>query len=142
MAEPEPSPRKALVRQSLVFQLKLVVDGLRDFVMVPLSLAATVMGLLRSAEDPDLEFRRVLHLGRRSERWINLFGKYGQATGGTQSMDDLVRRAEEVLREQMRGGGVSGSAGEALETALERLHRAASVGETGKNGSDSQNGER
>lgn len=127
------SARAALARDSLVFQLKLIADGFRDFLLVPIALVATLAGLLRSGKDPELEFERVLALGRQSEKWINLFGQHQPVTqaGATGSMDNLVTRAEEVLREQVRKGNVSDSAGSALERALSGVH--AKVKEISKN---------
>lgn len=125
MSEPDVSRRGALVRESLLFQVKLVADGVRDFVLVPVSLVATVVGLLRSGENPELEFNRVLDLGRQSERWINLFGQHDpiDEAGHAGSIDRLVTRTEEILREQARRGDVSESASAALSGALETLHR-------------------
>ena len=135
MSESKPSRRGALVRESALFQLKLLADGLRDFLLVPVSLAATVVGLLRSSEDPEVEFNRVLDLGRQSERWINLFGTHDplDAAGPAGSIDQLVTRAEEILREQSREGGVSENASTALTKALDSLHqRARELGDKGK----------
>ena len=124
MSDNQPSPRAALVRESLVFQLKLLADGFRDFVMVPISLVATAVGLIRSPDDPDREFRQVLGLGRETERMINLFGSY-ERDATTNDLDKLVDRVEDLLREQIRRGDVSGSAGLMLGKALDRLHNAA-----------------
>lgn len=125
MTEPTESRRIALLRESLVFQFKLIVDGLRDFVLVPVSLGATLVGLLRSDENPELEFRRVLQLGRRSEQWINLFGQHEPipGAGAAGSLDLLVSQAEQVLREQARQGDVSENASAAIGKTLDRLHR-------------------
>ncbi len=117
--------RILLIRNALVFQLKLFADGLRDVLLVPFSLGAALMGLLRSADDPEREFEQVLDLGRRSEQWINLFGTHAGATseaGAAGSMDELVGRAERVLQQQMQDGGVSEKAAAALTRALDRLH--------------------
>lgn len=125
MPESSSSPRVQLVRSSLLFQLKLLADGLRDFLLVPLSLAATLVGLARSADDPEREFEQVLEVGRKTERWINLFGGHEPAEGETANMDELVTRAERMVREQVRQGNVSASAGAALEQTFEALHRRA-----------------
>lgn len=119
------SRRLELVRSSLLFQLKLLADGLRDFFLVPISLVATLVGLARSAEDPEREFEQVLDLGRRTERWINLFGTHEpfEAAGEAGNIDQLVTRAERMVREQVREGNVTASAGEALEKTLAALHR-------------------
>jgi len=127
MNESSGSPRVRLLRLSLVFQLKLLADGLRDFLLVPVSLVATVAGLLRSGRDPEREFEQVLDLGRQTERWINLFGTHDapDEAGAAGNLDQLVTRAERLVQEQVRRGDVSRSAGEALERALEGLHRRA-----------------
>ena len=44
------SPRIRLIRESATLQLKLVADGLRDALLIPVSLVATVIGLLRGGE--------------------------------------------------------------------------------------------
>ena len=71
----EANVRWTLVRDIAVFQAKLIVDGLRDLVLVPASLVAGIISLL-SGEDgqPGTQFYRLLGVGKQSERWINLFG--------------------------------------------------------------------
>ena len=135
MTESESSKRVELVRESLVFQLKLLADGVRDLVLVPISLVATGIGLLRSADDPDKEFRRVLNLGRQSEQWINLFGHHDplHGAGDLGSIDLLLTRAEEVVREQVKEGGVSENASTAIARALEKAHKTVRDA-TGKSG--------
>lgn len=66
--------RAELLWRLLVFQLKLVMDGLRDIALVPVSLIAGVIGIVRGGPDADRPFEDVLQFGRRTESWINLFG--------------------------------------------------------------------
>ena len=96
------SPRIELVREAAVLQIKLLVDGLRDAVLVPISLLATLIGLLRGGADCDREFRRVIKLGRRSERWINLFGHQRPLPGqhGAGSMDSVLDQVESAVKTQ------------------------------------------
>ena len=109
MTESSESKRITLVRESLLFQLKLIADGLRDFMLVPVSLVATLVGLLRSGENPEVEFNRVIEMGKKSEQWINLFGQHDPIpeAGDAGSIDRLVTRAEKVVREQTRKGNDS-----------------------------------
>lgn len=125
MTEKTEGKRAQLIRESLVFQVKLIADGMRDFLLVPVSIAATIVGLIRSNENPEEEFNRVIDLGRKTEQWINLFGQHDpiQEAGDAGSIDRLVTRAEEVVREQVRSGEVSQSASSAIERALDSLHR-------------------
>jgi hypothetical protein len=100
------SPRAELVRDATTFQIKLLADGLRDALLIPLSLVAALVGLLRGGEDCDREFRRVLKLGRRSERWINLFGHQQPLgrSGPAGSMDSILHQVESTVVEQYRRG--------------------------------------
>jgi hypothetical protein len=124
MTEVKSGKRAQLLRESLLFQVKLLADGLRDFLLMPVSLLATGVGLLRSGDDPEAEFVRVLELGRKSEQWINLFGTHEplHEAGDAGSIDRLVSRAEQVVRDQVNTGAVSASAGRAIGDALGKLH--------------------
>ena len=100
------SPRAILLRDAAVFQLKLVADGLRDAILIPLSLVATLIGVLRGGEDCAREYHRVIKMGRRSERWINLFGKerpLGRKHPAG-SMDSILETVESAVTEQYRKG--------------------------------------
>lgn len=96
------NPRLGLLREATVLQLKLLVDGLRDAILIPISLVAALIGLLRGGPDCDREFRRVLKLGRRSERWINLFGHQRPLgrSGATSSLDGILEQVESTVLEQ------------------------------------------
>ena len=98
------SPRANLIREAAILQIKLIADGFRDAVLIPVSLFAAFMGLLRGGEEADREFRRVIKLGRRSERWINLFGK--QRPLGrphpADSIDTVLGQVESTLVKQYK----------------------------------------
>jgi hypothetical protein len=121
MSESTRSPRQQLVREAAVLQLKLLVDGIRDALLIPVSLVAALIGLVRGGPDADREFRHVLKLGRRSERWINLFGHrpplLRSHPGG--SLDMLLDRVEETVMEQYRKGRNVEEARNAISAALQ-----------------------
>ena len=100
------SPRFTLIRETAILQLKLIADGFRDAVLIPISLLAALIGLLRGGEDCDREFRRVIKLGRRSERWINLFGHQRplSAAHPAGSMDKILNQVESVVMDQYKKG--------------------------------------
>ena len=66
--------RADLLWRLMVFQLKLLMDGIRDVALVPISLIAGVIGVVRGGPDADRPLESVLRFGRRTEVWINLFG--------------------------------------------------------------------
>jgi len=93
--------RLRLILEVLVFQMKLAADGLRDVLLVPVSIGAAIAGLLTGGEQPDVYFRRVLRFGRRTEHWINLFGPRHHRN----TADEWVRPFEESVIERMRHSG-------------------------------------
>lgn len=106
--------RAALLRAAAVFQAKLFVDGLRDLVMSPVSLLMAAIDFVFGGD----RFYRLILLGRRTERWINLFGTHGR-TG----LDDAVARIERTLAEQYRRGDLPASARDSVSAALDLVRR-------------------
>jgi hypothetical protein len=121
MADPtETADRRwSLLRDVLVFQLKLGVDALRDVLLSPLSLLAAALDLVRGTDRERLHFHELLALGRRSEGWIDLFGA---AHGGDDpGLDRVVARVEKLVVEQYERGGITAQAKDAIDRSLDRL---------------------
>ncbi len=70
--------KKSLLKHVAIFQLKLIADGLRDAMLVPVSLLAALGGLLFRSHDHWLWYREVLLWGRTSDQWIDLFDCHRQ----------------------------------------------------------------
>ncbi len=115
--------RRALLRDVVVFQIKLVVDALKDVVLSPVSLAAAVLDLIRTPARSESRFEAVMGIGRGLERRIDLFGRARQHSRpeGDWTVDDLVGRFEASLREQAGEGGGREAARRALEQTLAGL---------------------
>ena len=122
MKEEAKSHRLELFREASILQLKLVADGFRDALLIPISIAAAIIGLIRGGEDCDQEFRRVIKLGRRSERWINLFGH--QPPLGVEhpagSMDIILSQVESVVLEQYKKGKSTAETRAAVRKAMKK----------------------
>jgi len=124
--------RWTMMRDIAVLQVKLVADGLRDFLLVPASLVVGIVSLF-SGDDgrPSPHFYRLLRLGKRSERWINLFGAIEHAPREASdiamdddtSIDDLVARLEGYVVEEYRRGGVTSQAKDRIDKALDAIQR-------------------
>lgn len=134
MSDTDRSKRGTLIRNAVVFQLKLMVDGLRDLVLLPVSLVATIIGLLRGGDEPEREFLQVIDIGRESERWINLFGNHDVTdhTNGIASIDALFTKVEETLKQQYKAAGISQSAQAEIDGALQAAHEEATQQQSGK----------
>ena len=90
--------RFRLIWQVLLFQFKLAADGLRDLLLVPISLGAGILGLLAGGDQPDQYFRRLQRFGRKTDIWINLFGQYRHGL----TADKLVKPLEESVYQSYR----------------------------------------
>ena len=133
MAEKSTSKRGALVRNTIVFQLKLMADGFRDLVLLPISMIAALIGFLRGGDEPEREFNQVLNLGRDSEKWINLFGNHDvpASTNAIASIDTLFAKVEKTLKQQYLEAGTSAKAQAEIDEALKAAKDEARQQQTG-----------
>ena len=122
--------RTTLARDIVVLQAKLLVDGLRDLILVPASLIVGIVSLVAYKDkQPGSEFYRLLHAGKQSEHWINLFGALRNAppdlkevTGFPNAdMDEIVGRLENYMVEEHRRGGMTAQAKDRLDKALDTI---------------------
>lgn len=126
-----PVDRWTLTRDIAVLQVKLIVDGLRDFILVPISLVAGIISLFTAGDSHDNEFYRLLRIGRKSERWINLFGAADRvavtADEGVSfpqdDIDTIVRKLEDMVVDEYRSGGVTRQARDHLEQLLTTMRK-------------------
>ena len=88
--------RLGAMRHVLVFQLKLAADALRDFFLSPLSIVAFAIDAVRRPRVEDSLYLRLMLLGRRSDRMINLFDEHRDA--GEFTIDRAVDELEDLLR--------------------------------------------
>jgi hypothetical protein len=124
--------RRTLIRDVAVLQVKLVVDGLRDLILVPASLIAGVASLIGGdGEHPGPQFYRLLGVGKQSEHWINLFGAYRHSPDSVArerefsdaSIDDIVGRVESFVVDEYERGGVTKQAKARLDRVLKSIQR-------------------
>ena len=123
----EPLDRRTLVRDVAVFQFKLIVDGLRDLVLVPVSFIAGIVSFLNTRNGvPGTQFYDLLEAGKQSEHWIDLFGAIRNAPPEfrnrvrfpEENMDQLLDRIETFVVDEEKRGGITAQARERLEKAL------------------------
>jgi len=125
-------PTWTLIRDVAVLQVKLLVDGARDLILVPASLIAGVVSLVKSRDGkPGPQFYTLVGVGKQSERWINLFGAFDNAPPevveeshfGDSDMDQIVSRMESFVVDEYKRGGITAQAKERIDKALEAMQR-------------------
>jgi len=126
------SPHWTLLRDLAVLQVKLVVDGFRDLILLPASIIAALISLSRSEKGvPGPEFYKLLVAGKHSEQFINLFGALRNAPADVDldemksgaEMDDIVSRVESFVVDEYKRGGVTTQAKSRIDEALEKLRK-------------------
>lgn len=71
--------RWVILRDLLIFQIKLVLDGAKDIVLSPLSLAAAALDLFFPGSRPGHRFYAVMRMGEKYDRWLSLFAAADKA---------------------------------------------------------------
>lgn len=102
--------RKVLLRDLVLFQIKLALDGIKGVVLLQASIAAAVADLVLMQWTRGRLFYGVLRMAERADLWLNL---YGAAEGAAEDRDGLfgtsragdhtfLGRLEELVREKER----------------------------------------
>lgn len=121
-----------MVRDVIVLQFKLAVDGLRDFLLIPASLVAGLISLAGSRDGkPGPEFYRLLGWGKRTEEWIDLFGAHRHSTEALpgdegfrdMNIDEIVDRVENYIVDEERRGTMTAQARQQIDRALSAIQR-------------------
>jgi hypothetical protein len=107
--------KTVLIRDFLIFQLKLVIDGFKDVFFLQVSIVAVIFDLLFTNRRNRV-FYKVMRAGERFELWLNLHGAvsrldrtgdglFGASKAGANTMlgqlEQMVRGGDEP---RSRGG--------------------------------------
>lgn len=117
------SSRWSLIRDLAAFQVKLLADALRDLLLSPVSLVCGALDLLAPGGG---RFQALMRFGRRTDRWINLFGAAARAEPAGQeewSIDETLARVEARLRADYEEGGVTRHVAARIDRALDQLNQ-------------------
>ena len=134
---PPPPPhvsRWRIIKDLVSFQIKLTLEGLKDILLVPLSLAAAALGLLVSGPDRGRHLRNVMRLGRGYDEWIQLYSALDRdpdakrerdqgapAPGQDTNLDAYLGRLQRALAKHSRQGRLPTRARVAIERAIDVL---------------------
>ena len=98
---------------SRFFRLKLLLDNLRDFALVPISLIAALIDLIYKGEREGALFYKVLRWGAHSEEVIDVYSAIEhQPPGGFKvnpayTVDAVIARLEGVVVRECEKGGTA-----------------------------------
>lgn len=136
--------RWSFIRDVLVFQLKLVLGNMLNFVLVPITIVTAIYDLVSGK--PGVRrgdaFYQALEAGREIEERINIYGAVGgyHATGasddpdavrrsktiggvdiGDATVDDVIRKVEGLIVRETSKDGKAAQVKSTLERLLDEL---------------------
>lgn len=97
--------RWIVLRDLLIFQVKLVLDGAKDIVLAPLAFLAAALDIAFPDGAPGHRLYAVMRIGESFDRWLSLFaaaqkadayddGLFGASRAGS---DSLLGRLEQLV---------------------------------------------
>ncbi|HEU0015125.1 MAG TPA: hypothetical protein VFQ45_15655 [Longimicrobium sp.] len=113
-------PPAVLIRDFIIFQVKTIIDGIKDAIVIPLSAIAFLLDLLWSRRKGRI-FYALMGACETFDRWLNLHGAtkamrnrdglFGESRPGDGTMvgdlEGLVRGRDHDRRPAMAGTGSS-----------------------------------
>jgi len=110
--------RKVTIRDFVIFQIKLLIDGAKDGLVFFLSIGAIVLDILAGKGSRPRLFYSVLRMSERLDLWINLHGAaerleetddglFGVSKAGSDSylgkIEQIMRGGDEPRRRRVKG---------------------------------------
>lgn len=100
------TPRGILVRDFLIFQVKLLMDGIKDAVVFPVSIVVVVLELLFGGGSRGRLFYSMMRACEKFDGWLNLHGaarkagmsREGLFAGSEPGDDTLIAEIESLSR--------------------------------------------
>ena len=127
----DPHARWKFLRDVLVFQVKLVLGNLQNFVLLPVSLVAAAIDLVSKREREGGNFYKVLDWGRKTDEAINIYSAIGgyHATGGDNesamsanfTVDAVVSKIEGAIVREYQKGGTAANIKAAVDRAIDGM---------------------
>lgn len=122
----DPHERWRFLRDVFVFQLKLVIGNLHNFIFVPVSLVAAAADLFFKSGRQGARFYRVMEWARSGDEAIDLYSAlrtHEEATPAGFSIDTLVAKVEGVIVREYEKGGTAATVKTAVDRMLNQVQR-------------------
>jgi predicted N-acetyltransferase YhbS len=111
-------------RDVLVFELKMFLGNLRDFALIPVSLAAAVIDLVSKGDREGSLFYRVLRWGAHSEEVLDAYSPVKHANLAINpdfTVDAVISRIEGVMVREYEKGGTAASIKASIDRVIDQV---------------------
>src|SRR6059058_4930469 len=116
--------RWKFLRDVVVFQLKMFLDNVRDFALMPVSLVAALIDLIFKGKGHGSLFYQVLRWGAHSEEVINVYSAIEHErprVNPNYTVDAVIGRLGGVLARECEKGGTAASIKAAMDRAIDQI---------------------
>ena len=127
----DPHARWKFMRDVAVFQFKLFLNNVHNFVQVPLTLVVALVDLVFKTEPEGARFYKLLECGRTIDDSIDIYSVVAHRERGLNAdytVDNLVSKLEEVIVREYEKGGSAASVKAAVDRAMDELQAKAGEG--------------
>jgi hypothetical protein len=122
----DPHARWRFFRDVLVFQLKLFIGNIHNFIFIPISLAAAAADVLFRHERQGARFYKAMEWARHADEAIDLYSalrETDERERKSYSVDSVVARIEDVIVREYEKGGTTASVKTAVDRAFDKIQR-------------------
>jgi hypothetical protein len=127
----EPHGRWKFMRNVAVFQFKLLLNNLHNFVQAPLTFIIALVDLIFKTEPEGARFYKLLEYGRTIDESIDIYSVVAhrqRCLNADYTVDSLVSKLEGVIIREYDKGGSAASIKAAVDRAMDELQARAGEG--------------
>jgi hypothetical protein len=120
----DPHARWKFIRDVLVFEGKLALNNIHNFVQIPLTLALAVFDLFVKGKEEGERFYKMVEMGRTIDDHIDIYSVIAdreKKLNENYTVDAVVSRLEQVIVREYQKGGTTASMKEAVDRALDTM---------------------
>ena len=128
MPETNSDERWKFLRDFVVFQVKMLLDNVRDLVLMPVALGAALLDLVLKGDREGARFYKVLRWGWHSEKVIDVYSAIEHdepgefQIGRDYTVDGVIARLEGVVTREVEKGGTAATIKSAMDRAIDQIH--------------------
>ncbi|HVZ70302.1 MAG TPA: hypothetical protein VG891_12630 [Rhizomicrobium sp.] len=119
-----PHPRRLIVRDVAILQLKLFIGNVHNFLLMPVALLAAALDILFKNRRDEAWLYKTLAWARHFEERIGLYSALREDAHHPPekySIDAVIARVETAIKKNYESGGTAASMKAAADKAFERM---------------------
>lgn len=122
--EPPQDPRWKFLRDVAVFELKLAINNLHNFVQIPLTLGVALFDVVFKHGEEGARFYKFVEWGRTIDDHIDIYSIVAHRERGLNenfTVDAVLAHVEGVIKREYAKGGTAATVKNAVDRALDEM---------------------